>query len=412
MSRILIRDCRVFDGQSDELTDNCDVLLVEDRIAEISSTPISSANDQSINVGGATLMPGLIDAHYHAYAATVDLPSLDTQPMALLSQQARILLEKSLQRGFTSVRDAAGADFGLAQAVELGLIDGPRIFFSGKAISQSGGHGDFRKPGHIEPCGCGYNGLFSQLADGEDEVRKVVRNELRHGATQIKLFLSGGIISPSDPIWMPQFSDQEITAAVEEATARRTYVMAHAHTDDAIRRAIELGIRTIEHATMMSSETAELAADIGAYTVPTLSIIKALQEMAKSMELPASDVEKLDFIDGYGVRAVENAVAAGVKVGFGTDLLGDLQEKQLTELLLRSELQSNADVLRSATSVNADILMRSKDLGKVAVGAIADLLVVQGDPLQDISILTRPEENLSLIMKGGRIFKNELQSKH
>lgn len=408
MSRLLVQNCRIFDGISDELTDNRNVLVVDGRIAEISDAPINSTSDIAIDGGGSTLMPGLIDAHYHAYAATVDLPSLDTQPMALLSQQARILLENALQRGFTSVRDAAGADFGLARAVELGLIDGPRIFFSGKAISQSGGHGDFRKPGNIEPCGCGYSGLFSRLADGEDEVRKAARDELRHGATQIKLFLSGGIISPSDPIWMPQFSAREITAAVEEAEARRTYVMAHAHTDDAIRRAIELGIRTIEHATMMSPETAALAAEHGAYTVPTLSIIKALQDMAQGMQLPPSDIEKLHFIDGYGVRAVENAAAAKVKIGFGTDLLGDLQEKQLSELLLRAELQSPADVLRSATSINAEILMRSGELGVVQVGAIADLLIVQGNPLDDISVLTKPDKNLLAIVKGGHVHKNLL----
>ena len=206
-------------------------------------------------------MPGLIDAHFHAYTPTFDIVKIDRMPQALLASHARVILEGALQRGFTTVRDAGGGDIGLWMAIEQGLIQGPRFFFSGKAISQTGGHGDARPGTVVEPCGCsGYTGSLSLVADGVDEVRRAVREELRKGARQIKLFVSGGVVSPTDPIWMPQFTDEEIRAAVHEASTRRTYVMAHCLTDDGARRCVESGVRSIEHGTEISEDTARLIA--------------------------------------------------------------------------------------------------------------------------------------------------------
>ena len=268
MSTIVLHDCVIFDGHSPELLEGADVYIEDPEIKEISDRPLKTANAQEINLGGRFLMPGLIDAHFHAYAAQVNLASLDDWPMSLLSQHARTLLESALQRGFTTVRDAAGADFGLAAAVEQGLIKGARIFFSGRALSQTGGHGDTRPVKHFEPCGCGFQGSLSQVVDGVDAVRKAAREELRKGAHPIKIMATGGLSSPTDPVWMLQYSDEEIRAAVEEAASRRTYVMAHAYTAEAIARVVKLGVRSIEHANLIDQPTAELVAQRGSVCRP------------------------------------------------------------------------------------------------------------------------------------------------
>ena len=403
MGTILFSRCRVFDGQSPELLETLDVLVENGRIKEVSDRPIRSDSAHVVPVKGRTLLPGLIDAHWHAVAADVNLTRLDGMPESLRAAHARVYLEEALNRGFTTIRDAGGADFGLAQAVEQGLIRGPRILFCGRALSQTGGHGDMRPVQHVPAC-CS-SGALGQLADGPIEVRRAIREELRKGAHHIKIMVSGGAASPTDPLWMLQYSEEEIRAAVDEATRRRTYVMAHAHTSEAIRRSVEYGVRSVEHGTLIDPDTAKLVAAKGAFVVPTLVVIATLWEQGAALGLPRVSVDKIAELKEAARASLEILKRAGVKVGFGTDLLGILHREQSREFLLRAEVLSPLEVLRSATSVNAELLGRAGELGVIAPGAVADLIVVDGNPLKDLGVLQEEGRYIPVIMKAGELHK-------
>jgi imidazolonepropionase-like amidohydrolase len=406
MSEIIFNNCRIFDGADISPSAGMAVLVEDGRIREISDQPLTAANARIIDAAGRVLMPGLIDAHYHALLADLNVSNLDIMPPSLLHQHAHVNLKAALGRGFTSVRDAGGADIGLVRAVDEGLIKGPRIFHSGKALSQTGGHGDMRAATHFEPCACAtYHGPICVVADGVDEVRKAVREELRKGATQIKLMVSGGVLSPSDPVWMDQYSEAEIRAAVEEAATRRTYVMAHAHTANAARRCVDYGVRSIEHGTLIDLETAEYVAASDAYVVPTLSTIHMMKEKGPDLGLQKIFADKLGTLFEDAQQAVRVCQDAGVKLGLGSDLIGPLHEYQSMELALRAEITSPLDALRAATRTNAALLMREGVLGTIAEGAIADLLLVDGDPLENIDLLQHQGTHLSMIMKDGEIHK-------
>jgi imidazolonepropionase-like amidohydrolase len=404
----VIHNATLFDGVSSETRENVNILVESGLIAAVTEDSVSASSARHIDARGLFVMPGLIDAHFHAYGLSMDVTKFDQMPMSLLAHHGARMLEGALLRGYTTVRDAAGADYGLAQAVALGLIRGPRVFFAGKSLSQTGGHGDFRTAERVELCSCGYSGAFSVVVDGEDEVRKAAREELRQGAHQIKIHLSGGVLSPSDPLWMPQFTDGEIRAAVEEAATRRTYVMAHAHTADAARRCIRLGVRSIEHGTLIDAETARLIAQSPAYVVPTLVVVDRALKFGADAGMSAASLAKLGEIAAHGREAFDHCVRAGAKIGFGTDLLGLLHPYQNMEFTIRREFASAIDVLRSATSVNAALLGREGELGVVAARARADLLVIDGNPYEDISVFERSVQTIRLIMKDGVIYKDDL----
>ena len=406
MSSILFHNARLFDGEGEHLIENASILVEGARIREVSDRAIASDSAERVDLKGRTLMPGLIDAHFHAYATELDLCKAEQTPRSLHALEAHILLENALQRGFTTVRDAAGADYGLARATERGLIRGPRIFYAGRAITQTGGHGDTRSPS-MEPCACASNAM-SHVADGPDEVRKAAREELRKGANQIKIFVSGGISSPSDPVWMPQFTDEEIKAAVAEAASRRTYVMAHAYTAESIARSVKCGVRSIEHGNLIDRAAAEAVRRHEAFVVPTLVTYDAFHKFGAEGGAPDYLLQKLDDVRLAGLHALEILQEVGVQTGFGTDLLGELHVHQSEEFLIRSEVMKAADILRSATSVNARLLDRAGELGVVKAGALADLIVVDGDPLKDISLLTHQGAHIPLIMKGGEMLKMAL----
>lgn len=396
--RIRLTNARIWDGIADEYSDAND-LLVENGV--IRAVGERADAERTLDLGGRTLLPGFIDAHFHAYASHVNIPYAETLPMSYLAHHAGVMLGSALRRGFTTVRDAAGADWGLWRALEDGLLTGPRLFYSGRGISQTGGHGDSRAP-HVagEPCGCRYVANLSEVADGPDEVRRVVRENLRRGAHQIKLFVGGGLISPTDPIWMRQFSAEEIRAAVEEAATRRTYVMGHAYVPDAIVHAVTNGVRSIEHGNLLDEESATVMARHGAFLVPTLVIYHALVREGSTLGLPAVSAAKLREVADRGAAAVRIARAAGVQIGFGTDLLGPLHVHQAHEFRLRAEVDRPVDVLRSATSVNARLLNQEGTLGTIAPGACADLVAFDGDPLADLAcVWERPP---AFVMKGGR----------
>lgn len=411
MTLILFRNCRLFDSLAGELLDDRHVLVEGERVKEVSDRPIKADGAEVVDLKGRTLLPGLIDAHFHALAADPDFARLDAMPRSLLHQHARVLLEAALRRGFTTVRDAGGADYGLALAIKAGLIEGPRLFFAGRALTQTGGHADFRSPeaGHSGVCLCGQNSnVFGTIADGVPAVRQAAREELRKGATQIKIMASGGVSSPSDPIWNLQYSEEEIRAIVWEAQSWRTYVMAHAYTAEAIARCVEFGVRSIEHANLIDAPTAKRCAEAGAFVVPTLVTYDALERFGAELGLPPVSLEKLKVVRAAGVQSLEILKAAGVAIGFGTDLLGAMQVHQSREFAIRREVLSPAEVLRSATAVNAALLNAEGDLGVLAPGAYADLVVVDGDPLADLGLLEGEGERLPVIMKGGRFVKNAL----
>jgi imidazolonepropionase-like amidohydrolase len=408
MAAIIFANAGVLDGTSRERREDYYVLVEGKHIREVSDRPIGSAAAETIDLEGCTLMPGLIDAHVHALAVDVPLDRLPDRPVTLMTLQAARILEGMLQRGFTTIRDAAGADGGLAEAVEDGLVRGPRIFPSGMALSQTGGHGDVRpRTQSVETCACCTGGGLagSRIADGVAECRRAARDELRKGATQIKIMSSGGVASPYDPIWNLQYSEEEVRAIVEEARAWHTYVLAHSYTPEAIRRSIDFGVRSIEHGNLIDRATAEHVAGADAFVVPTLVTYDALHRHGRELGFTEANMAKLAEVREAGLRSLEILQAAGVKIGYGTDLLGPMHRYQSREFVIRAEAMAPFDIIRSATIVNAELLNRPGELGVVAPGARADLIAVDGDPLADISLLDGQGERLTHIMKDGAFYK-------
>lgn len=407
MATVLFTNAALLDLARGERREDHHVLIEGDRIREVSDRPIVSASAEAVDLAGRTLMPGLIDAHVHVVAVDAALARLGEQPLTLVSLQAARVLEGMLARGFTSVRDAGGADGGLAEAVEQGLIRGPRLFPSGQALSQTGGHGDLRpRTQSVTSCACCEFGAgLARIADGVDECRRAARDELRKGASQIKIMASGGVASPYDPIWNLQYSAEEMRAIVEEARSWHTYVLAHAYTPEAIRRAIDNGVRSIEHANLIDAPTAAHVAAADGFVVPTLVTYDSLYRFGRDLGFPAASLAKLADVREAGLRSLDVLRQAGVKIGYGTDLLGAMHQYQSREFVIRAEAMAPVDVIRSATTVNAELLNRTGELGVVAPGAKADLIAVDGDPLADISLLDGQGEQLSLIMKDGVLHK-------
>jgi len=397
--RLLLKNARIWDGVADDYVAEGSVFCVDGRIEAIGGSAPQGA-DREIDLAGRALLPGFIDAHFHAYASEVSVPTVESLPISYLAHHAARLLRDALHRGFTTVRDAGGADWGLWRAAEDGLIESPRIFYSGRALSQTGGHGDSRTA-HSEPCGCRHIANLSQVADGVDEVRRVAREVLRQGAHQIKIFVSGGVSSPTDPIWMRQYSGEEIRAIVAEAASRRTYVMAHAYTADTVAHAVECGVRSIEHGNLIDAAAAAAMAAHGAFLVPTLVTYEALSQDGARYGLAPDSQAKLTEVATKGATAVTLARQAGGQVGFGTDLLGPLHSWQLQEFRLRGAIERPIEVLRSATSTNAELLMRTGELGCVRLGAKADLVSFDDDPLADLKAIF--DHGPALVVKDGRV---------
>src|ERR1700731_2541816 len=398
VNRTSFLNARIFDGVQSEYVDESVVVVEGDRIVAVDRTTGAAISGNVVDVAGKTLMPGLIDAHCHVLGASLKVTDVETQPLTYVAGYASKMLGDALDCGFTTVRDVAGGDAGIARAVADRLIRGPRIFFAGRALSMTGGHGDFRDPfSEVGACGCSAEGRVAIVVDGEDAVRAAAREELRRGAHCIKIMLSGGVLSPTDPIWMDQFSDAEVSAAVEEAARRRKYVAAHCHPPSSIERAARLGVRTIEHATLIDEARAAAVKAADAYVVPTTVIVRALLEDVKSGLLPAWAQSKLKEVSDSSLRGLEIMDRQGLKIGFGTDLLGHLHIHQAREFTVRREVQSAANILRSATSVNAEILMEPK-LGRIQPGCYADILIVDGDPLADIDVLAQDGRSLTPVI--------------
>lgn len=369
----------VFDGESADLVDG-PVHVEDGRIVAIGG---SFTADQVIDARGGTVLPGLIDAHCHAYGISLDMLGIEGRPLSYVALAGARRLAASLRRGFTTVRDVAGGDAGLGRAIAEGLIPSPRYLYTGAALSQTGGHGD---PRGVDSDVCGCHSHATEVVDGVDAVRTAVRERFRIGAHAIKIMTSGGVMSLADPIRVPQYSAEEIRAATDEAGRRGSYVAAHAYSPEAIRHSVVNGVRSIEHGNLMDPETAALMVEHNAFLVPTLATYDAISRRGKEIGLaPVSAEKNMEVLDA-GAKAVALARAAGVRVGFGTDLMGELEDEQLNGLRLQVSVDGPLDALRSATSVNADLIGRP-DLGRVQVGCVADLLILDGNPLDNPALL-------------------------
>ena len=412
MSVILLRNARLLDPTAADLAGGMSVLVEGDRIREVSSRPIAAGKATVIDCGGRTLMPGLIDCHAHVFLSEVSLRYLESMPLTLMTARGAALMRAMLDRGFTTVRDTGGADWGIREAVALGHLPGPRLFIAGRAIGQTGGHSDSRRRTDSgASCGCANAMAFVKaIADGVSEIRKVVREQLRQGADHIKLMVSGGVASPYDPLDSLQYTRDEIRAAVEEAAAFKKYVCAHAYPAEAIARAVECGVRVIEHGNLIDAPTATLLAYRDAFLVPTLVAYDAINRHGARWGMGAENLEKNTLVLEAGRRSLQIAKDAGVRMAYGSDLLGQLQPDQSREFLLRAEVLSPREIIHSATIVGAELLGRAGELGVVAPGALADILVVDGNPLEDLGLFQDQGARLSVIMSGGRLYKNRLST--
>ena len=403
----MIQSGRVLDTQTLRIEEGVSLLIENGRIAQMGPKLQAPSGAEVLDARGMTVMPGLIDCHVHVVASRLSLGEVQRMPNVLATLASLPILEGMLMRGFTTVRDAGGADAAMAEATRTDMVKGPRIFPSGKALSQTGGHGDFRtRTDILEPCACSSKvGALARVVDGVDAMRAAIREEMLKGATQIKIMASGGVASPSDPIHYLGFSADEIRAAVEEASNAGTYVLAHAYTARAIRRAVELGVRTIEHGNLVDDDAAQVMAERGAFMVPTLITYEALATEGARFGLPPASVEKIESVRGAGIKALEIVARAGVRIGFGTDLLGESHRLQSEELRIRADVLGAGAALQQATLIGAEILGQTGQLGVLKPGAVADVLVVDGNPLTNIGCLLGQGDHIQAIVKDGKRYK-------
>ncbi|SFU18571.1 amidohydrolase family protein [Mesorhizobium sp. YR577] len=401
---------RLLDPEAGVLRDGLDVLVTGDRIAAVGSSIDAPSDTTEIALGGRTIMPGLIDCHVHVVAETLDLWANMTAPSSLAALRSARVMNEALMRGFTTLRDLGGADYGLVRAVNEGLIVGPRLVICGKGLTTTGGHADLRTRSDDRP------GLFSDrvgsmglIVDGVDNVRAACRTMIKEGANFIKVMANGGVSSPNDPIHSIQYSRDEILAMVEEADNADLYVSAHVYTDKSIGRCVELGVHSLEHCNLIEPETARLAAEKGCIAVPTLVAYDALALEGKALGLGAAEFAKIDIVRNGGLRSLEIMRDAGLPMAFGSDLLGQLRKYHCMEFEILAKVLTPAEIIRSATVIGARLCRLEGEAGVIATGAAADLLVVDGDPLSDISLLQGDGAHMSVIMARGRMAKNGLR---
>ncbi|WP_372622662.1 metal-dependent hydrolase family protein [Falsiroseomonas sp.] len=409
MSATLFENARILDGTAEGAVEG-HVLVEDGLIKDVSDRPITASGARRLDLRGRTLMPGLIDAHVHVIASEVNLARHALLPDALVAFRAAKIMHGMLMRGFTTIRDLGGATQGLRAARDEGHFEAPRMVLCGKAISSTGGHSDGRgrwdnrENAWIEA----RLGALGRLADGVDAVRRACREEIKAGADYIKIMANGGVASPTDPIAFLGYSRDEIRAAVEEAQMAQTYVAAHLYTDEAIGRAVECGVRSLEHCNLIEEATARKAAAAGAIACPTLVTYQALKDEGASLGLPPESVAKIDTVRVAGLESLDRMRRAGLTMAFGTDLLGEMHRHQSEEFVIRGQVLPAIEVIRSTTMHAAKLLRMEGKIGAVAPGAFGDLIVVEGDPLKDLSLLTRQGKHIPVIMQAGRFVKDAL----
>lgn len=399
---LVIRNASVLDVHTGTFS-VADVVTAEGKIRSVENGADAPEDSRIIDGTGKYVIPGLIDAHVHVVASSADFRSLTWTPPSYVYAQTARIMQGMLRRGFTTVRDLSGADFGLAQAQAEGLLEGPKLHFCGRALSQTGGHGDMRLPGEDhEPNRKGCCGI-GRVADGVDAVRAAARDELRKGAHHIKIMASGGVSSPTDRIDSTQYSRDEMRAAVEEAEATNRYVAAHAYTARAINRALEAGVRSIEHGNLLDDESLRLFLEKDAFLVPTLVTYWALKEEGREFGLTDEMWAKVDSVLNSGLEAIARAHEAGVKLVYGSDLLGGMHRHQNEQFRLLGKVQPAIDAIRAATTTAAELLGRPGEIGIIAPGADADMLVLTADPVQDIAVLADMADHLELVIQDGAV---------
>lgn len=400
---LVIRGGNVLDVGSGEYAEASDVRIEAGSVVELGRNLAVPDDVPALDASGRYVVPGLIDAHVHVTAVTADLSGLASWSPTYVTAHAARIMAGMLARGFTAVRDVAGADFGLAAAQAEGLLSGPRLYFGGKALSQTGGHGDGRRPGQHaaddHPC----TPALNRVVDGVDAARRAAREELRTGAHHLKVMTSGGIASPTDRIDSTQYSDAELAAIVAEAHAANRYVAAHAYTARAVAHALHAGVRTIEHGNLIDDESIELLLRSDAFLVPTLVTYQALASEGQAHGLPAASQAKVADVLEAGLGALDRAARAGVRIAFGTDLLGGMHRHQAREFRIRADVVTPLDVLRHATVVGAELLGETGRLGVLAPGALGDALVLNADPVADAGVLAEPQEHLLAVVQAGAI---------
>lgn len=405
---------RVFDGKGSALSAPTSVTVRGHVIEHIGDAPDKPANARVIDGGGRTLMPGMIDVHTHMLYTIVPQPTILASDLGYLNVAATKAAKEMLMRGFTSVRDVGGAVFGLKRGIDSGMVPGPRIWPSGLSISQTGGHGDFRMPNEIASDAHSHAELLGAVADSPQEVQQAVRQQLALGASQIKLMAGGGVASSYDPLDVTQYSPEEMRVAVDAARNWGTYVTVHAYTPSAVRQAVEAGVKSVEHGHLIDEATAKLMAERDVWIV-----LQAFFDDEDAVPFPPNSPNRAKQI--VMIKGTDTAYALakkhGVRIAWGSDTLFDqrLATRQGAQLIKLSRWFSPAEVLKIATGDNAQLLsmsgMRSPYAGRVGVieaGALADLLLVDGDPTRDLSLIANPDRSLLIIMKDGVIFKDKL----
>jgi imidazolonepropionase-like amidohydrolase len=425
LAQTLITNVNIFDGRSDQLAVGMDVLVEGNLVEEIGEGLQASSGATVIDGGGRTLMPGLLDSHVHLMLTDHPHVSIYERSWAYVGAKAAAGAKAMLLRGFTTVRDVGGPVGGLKKAIDEGLVEGPRVLPSGPYISQTSGHADLETseyklspyftgiPDKAEILGWGF------IADGVPEVQKAAREALRTGATQLKVMAGGGVSSFYDPLHTTQYTKEELAAIVTEAAHWGTYVAVHAYTDAAVRQCIEAGVMSIEHAPFLTEKTLKLMAEEGVWMSPQAYLFGMTPEELNIVGTPAEP--KMRRVNKESTLVMELAKRYRVKISWGTDLFGPLEKQALQplEFKARAKFFSNLEILRQATSLNAELFELSGELhpyqegplGVIEEGAYADLIVVDGNPLDDIEIMTDPRRNFLLIMKDGVIYKNELPKK-
>ncbi|MEX1195696.1 MAG: amidohydrolase family protein [Dehalococcoidia bacterium] len=403
---LLVHNATLIDGTGADPRPGVSVRVEDGRITRVGAADSfeRTADATVIDASGRWLLPGLTDAHVHLGLTEND--GHVSRPLSVYAVKVARFIEETLDQGFTTVRDAGGLDPSWAGVVARGLIRGPRILPSGAFLSQTGGHGDHRAA-YQDEFEWGVPGLIagSVLCDGPDAVRKAVRDQLRRGATQIKVMASGGAASPTDPIEATQFTVEELRAAVEEARVRDTYVLAHAYHAKSIANCIEAGVHSIEHGNLLDEETAQRMAKAGAFLVPTMVTYDVLEKFGDQLGLTKFQHEKIRLVAAGAKDSVRMAHEAGVGIGAGSDLLGAMMAQKAREFVLKAEVIGPMGAIVSATKTNAELFGMADRIGTVEEGKQADLVVVDGDPLSDIAVLA-DAARVRVVIKEGEVVKD------
>ena len=407
--QILFANARIADATMDTPVEG-NVLVEDGTIKDLAARHVSAPDRLVLDLKGRTLMPGLIDCHVHVVASMMNLSANGQLPDAMAVLRSLPIMKGMLDRGFTTVRDVGGAPYSLAEAVEQGLAVGPRLIVCGKSLAKTGGHADLR-PRHDwhEPNRWRRNfGALGRVADGVDELRRAAREELREGAMFIKIMANGGVASPTDPVAWQGYSEDEMRAAVQEAQDAETYVSAHLYTSPAIARAVRCGVHSLEHCNRIDAATARLAAAAGCVAVPTLVTYEALAQDGPRFGFPPGSIAKIEAVRGAGIESLSIMRDAGLTMAYGTDLLGETHIRQSEEFAIRARVLDSRGIVAAATTIAAKLIGYEGRLGVVAPGAIADLLVVDGDPFENAAILAQPERNIRAVVKAGAVHRAAL----